>query len=478
MLMEFNHHIILMDLSKQINTNNSYNYTKTYLYSIRIDGQEAIQLSKLEYKICLLLNENWKYQEIEQELSHKFSGFKRAFYRLTESGIVDAIHKSNDICIISPCDQDLLGIRNFPRTIVWNITNKCNLSCRHCIEKMFDNKSNDVKLDKYKIYTLLQEMDQHGLERLQISGGEPLVSPYFADIIRGVASTSICLDIFTNATCISQEQHKLLKETIRNNPQSITFHISLDGDEVGHNYLRRNNMAYKKTTKNIKTIMSYGGKVNVETVLHKQNINNLEALINNLIDLNVKYVYIHPMFNTEDKNAFNENELTKEERMECFKIIHRLRNKYSEDIVISYIDSYFPIVPYFLQSKIGLCAFSNNKVTSTTPINCMAGLDKMFINNEGEVYPCLLYNKSRRDYCGNIMENTLMDLWKSEGMKFVREPIYESMLKCSKCSYNNMCSGKVKGCRRGIEILTGDYRNIMPICEELFVRNELKSKDE
>lgn len=135
MLMEFNHHIILMDLSKQINTNNSYNYTKTYLYSIRIDGQEAIQLSKLEYKICLLLNENWKYQEIEQELSHKFSEFKRAFYRLTESGIVDAIHKSNDICIISPCDQDLLGIRNFPRTIVWNITNKCNLSCRHCIEK-------------------------------------------------------------------------------------------------------------------------------------------------------------------------------------------------------------------------------------------------------------------------------------------------------------------------------------------------------
>lgn len=111
---------------------------------------------------------------------------------------------------------------------------------------MFDNKSNDVKLDKYKIYTLLQEMDQHGLERLQISGGEPLVSPYFADIIRGVASTSICLDIFTNATCISQEQHKLLKETIRNNPQSITFHISLDGDEVGHNYLRRNDMAYKK----------------------------------------------------------------------------------------------------------------------------------------------------------------------------------------------------------------------------------------
>lgn len=119
MLMEFNHHIILMDLSKQINTNNSYNYTKTYLYSIRIDGKETIQRSKLEYKIYLLLNENWKYQDIKQELSHKFSGVKRAFCRLTESGIADAIHESNDICIISPCNQDLLGIINFPKTIVW-----------------------------------------------------------------------------------------------------------------------------------------------------------------------------------------------------------------------------------------------------------------------------------------------------------------------------------------------------------------------
>lgn len=466
MFMEFKHNIILMDFSRQININTLYNYSKTYLYSIRIDEQEAIQLSELEYKICLLLKEKKTYQEIQKEL-HNFSELKKAFHNLIECGIVDAIHKSNKIRILSPYDQEILGIRNFPRTIVWNITNKCNLSCRHCIEKLFDDKPSDVSISKNKIYVLLQEMDQYGLERLQISGGEPFVSPYFEDVIRGATNTSICIDIFTNATCISQEQHELLKEIIRNRPESITFHVSLDGDEEGHNYLRRNNKAYKKTVENIKKIMSYGGVVNVETIVHKQNIYSLERLINSLIDLHIEYVYIHPMFGPERKKVFGEKELTIEERMECFKIIHRLRNKYRGNIVMSYIDPYFPIIPYLLQKKIGVTF--NNNIISSTPINCMAGLDKMFINNEGEAYPCLLYNKSKRDYCGNIMENTLMDLWKSEGMKFVREPIYESMLKCSRCSYNSMCSGKIKSCRRAVEILTDDYRDIMPVCKDFLL---------
>lgn len=64
MFMKFKHNIILMDFSRQIGINNLYKYTKTYLYSIRIDEQEAIQLSELEYKICLLLKEKREYQEI------------------------------------------------------------------------------------------------------------------------------------------------------------------------------------------------------------------------------------------------------------------------------------------------------------------------------------------------------------------------------------------------------------------------------
>ncbi len=470
--MKFKHNIILMDFSRQIGINNLYKYTKTYLYSIRIDEQEAIQLSELEYKICLLLKEKREYQEIQRELLYDLSEIEKTYCRLNELGIVNAFHESDNIRILNPYDEEIEGIRNFPRTIVWNITSKCNLSCRHCIEKVFEDEIKDIIISKNKIHVLLQEMNQYGLERLQVSGGEPFISPLFEHIIRGISNTSICLDIFTNATCISLEQHELLKKTINAKPKSITFHISLDGDEGGHNYLRRNNMAYQKTIENLRTIIFYGGIVNVETIVHKKNVYSLESLISMLVDFHVKYIYIHPMFSPKSENILDEKELTIEERMECFNIIYKLIKKYMGVITISYIDPYFPIIPYLLHNKIGISP-NNNQIISQNPINCMAGLDKMFINNKGEVYPCLLFNKSKRDYCGNIIENSLMDLWKSKGMKFVRKPIYESMLKCSNCSYNRVCFGKIKSCRRAIELLTNDYKNVMPICEELLREKRL-----
>lgn len=462
--------IILADFSKQLGEDSLFKYNRTYLYSIRINGQESIQLSEIEYKLCLLLIEKRNRFEIEKKLLFNSNEINKAYERLAILGITEIVSNCEHykLRILNPMDKELIGIRHFPRTIVWNITNKCNLACRHCIENCFGNRNNDIQLSQELIEKLLVEMNNNGLERLQISGGEPLCSPYFQNIVEGAFDKDFCIDIFTNATNISDMYHDLFNRYIVNKPNSITFHISIDGDKDSHNYLRGNNKAYEKTVENVKKIISYGGKIYVETIVHRKNINILEEFINILINLQITYVYMHPMFHPGQENKICERELTAEERLQAFLLIGKLKNKYKEMIEIKYVDPFFPIIAYLFNEKIKI-PFKGVQNVSTDPVNCVAGLDKMFINNEGEVYPCLMYDKVKRDYCGNILEKNLTELWRSEGMKFVRRPIYESMLKCTNCAYNRICVGKIKSCRRAIEMVTNNYMGTIPICEKFFV---------
>lgn len=461
--------IVLADFSRQLGKDSFFKYKRTYLYSIRINGQEAIQLTEIEYKICLLLKEKRNRSQIEKELLFEKKEIDKAYERLQLLGIIEIFNDYNqyNFKILQPFVREIEGVRHFPRTIVWNITNQCNLACRHCIEKCFENRNRDIQLSQALIRKLLDEMDDNGLERLQISGGEPTCSPIFQNIVEIALEKDICIDIFTNAININDTYHELFKRYIVCKPNTITFHISIDGDEKSHNYLRGNDKAYQKTIDNVKKIISYGGKIYVETIIHRKNLNILEEVINILIGLNITYVYMHPMFHPEGENKIYEKQLIDEERLQVFMSMTKLKKKYKDVIEIKYVDPFFPIVAYYLNKKIKI-PFKAVQSKNIDPVNCVAGLDKMFINSEGEVYPCLMYDKMKRDYCGNILEQNLMELWKSNGMNFVRRPIYESMLKCAACDYNRVCVGKIKSCRRAIEIVTNNYMGLFPACEDLF----------
>ncbi len=459
--------VVLMDCSKQLGNNPFFNYTRTYQYSIRINGEESIQLTETEYKICLLLREAKGLSTIEKELTYDKTEIIKAYTRLEQLGIVKVFNNQSqyDFKVFQPYILEIEGIRHFPRTIVWNITQRCNLSCKHCIERCIEKGSGDKLISLGLIERMLDEMSANGLERLQISGGEPTCSPIFRNIVELALDRDICIDVFTNAFCIDEALHELFKKYILCKPNSITFHISVDGDEKSHNYLRGSDSAYTKTVDNIKRIISYGGTINVETIVHRKNMDVLESVIKILIDLKIKYVYMHPMFHPGKDNIY-EKPLTDEERLSVFLSMANLAKKYKNDIEIKYMDPFFPVLAYHLSKRFSL-PFRKALNKDDAPINCMAGVDKMYINSEGEVYPCLLFDKSKRDYCGSILEHSLLDLWKSKGMDFVRKPIYESMLMCARCDYNKVCNGKIKSCRRAVELTTNDYLGVIPACEAL-----------
>lgn len=458
---------ILLDLSKQLEKT-EYHFNKTYPLSIRKRGQDTIPLSELEFRICTLLSTSNSFDLIKGELLREFNNvaIENAYNQLISMGIVKQISDSQEFHarILTPYDKDLAGVRHFPRSIVWNITNNCNLNCRHCISNYFENNK-DLALSTKLIDRLVDEMDKNALERLQISGGEPLCSPYFNYILESTLNTDICIDVFTNATLITEKHHKLFENYIYKKPGALTFHISIDGDQECHNYLRQNDEAYQKTISNIKRIMEYNGTVNVETIIHNKNLHLLEDYIRILVEIHVQYVYMHPTFHLGYNEKIQETELTIEQRMVVFNTMITLKNKFKGKIKINYVDPFFPVTSYYMKHILHLPSTLGDK--QKYPINCIAGLEKMFINCEGEVYPCLLYNKMPRDSCGNIAKRSLLEAWKSSGMEYVRKPIYVCDLPCSVCGYSQYCMGKIKSCRRGIEMMSNNYLGSAPTCNEI-----------
>ena len=56
----------------------------------------------------------------------------------------------------------------YPKSIVWEITNKCNLKCRYC-NASSNEKSCEMKLSD--IYKVLKEIGNHKKSTLFLSGG-------------------------------------------------------------------------------------------------------------------------------------------------------------------------------------------------------------------------------------------------------------------------------------------------------------------
>ena len=301
---------ILMDLSSQLKSS-VFNYKNTYTYSFRFPGHNAIRLNSIEYELCLNFVDQREKTVVFSKLSSKYTilRLEESYQKLVNQGII-CEKKRKDFKrarIISFSDE--ISNRPFPRAIVWNITEKCNLKCHHCINKNFicSNSPKFLKEQDYDntIRTLIMEMDENGLERLQLSGGEPLLSPLLYYILGHAHKADFCVDIFTNGTVFNKKSFLFFEEYLKYAQEKITFHISLDGDMVSHNKLRNSDDAYQKTIKSIKTLKKYHATINVETIVSNANYQNMEKHIINLINLGVNSVFLHPALYSDKNNDIN-----------------------------------------------------------------------------------------------------------------------------------------------------------------------------
>ncbi|HSS64483.1 MAG TPA: radical SAM protein [Gammaproteobacteria bacterium] len=111
-----------------------------------------------------------------------------------------------------------------PLYIAWQVTNECNLACLHCIEESGPGKAFRDELDREQIFDFLEQVIDHQIPYLSLSGGEPMVHPLFFEMVEYICGRDAQLKIETNGHYLTPENCQRLRDL---NVKAVQ--VSLDG---------------------------------------------------------------------------------------------------------------------------------------------------------------------------------------------------------------------------------------------------------
>jgi radical SAM protein with 4Fe4S-binding SPASM domain len=159
------------------------------------------------------------------------------------------------------------------RYLELQITNKCNLKCRHCYigDKERDTakgrEKEELSLDQIK--AILREFEEMQGLRVLISGGEPLMHSQFQEINAILPEFHIRKVLITNSI--------LLTSTILSGLNVHEIQVSIDGLEHAHDSLRGKG-AFRSAIDGIRKTLDAGFQVSVSTMVHGKNLGDFDKM--------------------------------------------------------------------------------------------------------------------------------------------------------------------------------------------------------
>ena len=164
-------------------------------------------------------------------------------------------------------------------TLNWHITEQCNYKCHYCFAKYTKCNMQEIHRNKENITTLLTKLynsigaiyNTDSL-RLNIAGGEPLLSKNLGFIVESAYKLGFKISIITNASLLT-------KEFIESYIAIFTmFGISVDSiNTETNNHIGRcskthnNNTAYLKDTINFLKTKNKDMQIKINTVVNRYN---------------------------------------------------------------------------------------------------------------------------------------------------------------------------------------------------------------
>lgn len=315
------------------------------------------------------------------------------------------------------------------RALFIEMTISCNQHCLHCGSSCGDVTQTGSLTDD-EIFNFLKklkmdlEQDNKPLPFIAITGGEPLLRKNLPELMKQIHNElGYTWGMTSNALLATPEMCHRLKEA-----GMYSIGVSLDGLEGTHDWFRQSNGSYKKTIENIRNLVAEGFKnVMVTTVVHKRNINELDAIKEVVKEIGIdtwRIVGVDPIGRTlENKDILLDG------NSDYRYIIDYITNLRETDNDIDVI--------YSCNHYLGL--EFERKVRSWYYL-CCAGIKVAGIQYNGDIGACLDIQRDSSLVFGNIRKDNFYDVWKNK-FEIFRMSKFEKSEKCRKCADRLNCDG-------------------------------------
>lgn len=147
-----------------------------------------------------------------------------------------------------------------PSVVMFELTYNCNEMCVHCFnpgaarnteEKSLRNDRKEIDINHYR--ELVSDLDELGVYKIILTGGDPFVKPKIWELIELISNTNIVFEIYTNGLALLGRIDRLANFW----PLSLGLSV-YSGDDNVHNSITRVPNSLKKTLTVAKEASEYG----------------------------------------------------------------------------------------------------------------------------------------------------------------------------------------------------------------------------
>lgn len=163
------------------------------------------------------------------------------------------------------------------KALYFYLTEGCNLACSHCwLSPSYDPEGKKypfLPLDLFQ--QIISEARPLGLERIKLTGGEPLLHPDILTLLEIVQQENLELNMETNGILCTEE---IAAAIARQHKPFVS--ISLDAVEADiHDRIRGKKGAFAQTIQAVKTLTAQNVPTQIIMTLMQDNVDQLERMI-------------------------------------------------------------------------------------------------------------------------------------------------------------------------------------------------------
>jgi radical SAM protein with 4Fe4S-binding SPASM domain len=317
---------------------------------------------------------------------------------------------------------------------VWNITKRCNLSCKHCYVSARRVDTED-KLSTKEAKSLIDSLTKINTSVLLFSGGEPLLRQDIFELIAYANSKGISPVLSSNGVLISPSVAKRLRSV-----GIIYVGISIDGEKKVHDGFR-GMRCFNQALEGLRNCQDAGIPVGVRFTLNKFNFTSLPKVIDLVIKEDIpRFCLYHLVYSGRARRGMD---IEKERRRKVIDYLIKVaEHTHPEQLEILTVDN--PCDGIYLYKYIT----AKNPEKGGAVLEelqfghgrCSAGARIISISSQGSVFSCQFWNHKS---LGNVRRKSLYDIWYSSSLFLRKLRSKEVYLKgkCRICEFRSFCGG-------------------------------------
>jgi len=351
-----------------------------------------------------------------------------------------------------------------PFIVIWEITQACDLACRHCRAEAIDWRD-PRELSTQEGFDLLDQVHSMGAQIMVLTGGDPVKRDDIFDLVRHGSDLGLRMATIPAAT------QKLTPELVKKLKDSglSQMALSLDGHNAEvHDTFRGVPGAFDLTIKGTEYAHAASMPLQINTTFSSYNIDYFDEIAELVKSLDVVFWEVFLLV------PMGRGKILKQMSARQYEDLFEKLYKFSKevDFIVKITEAQHYRRYVIEQEKKNMSSeeksgevklpdrmtrdFGPGGSIGHAPKGVNAGNGYVFISHTGEIYPSGFLPLTT----GDVRNDSLAEVYREHPVfKLLRDTDRLSG-KCGKCDYRNICGGS----RSRAYAMTGDLTAPEPFC--------------